>query len=119
MIVAGLVWLHRAWRRSEGRRKSAGASARAVVAWTLVPIWGFWRLRGFLEELWRRNGLTEDVVSVGRWWWFLALHIVARVIASQIRVPGWLHVGDALLQATAALLGAQMVSRIEGAQDAR
>ncbi len=115
-FVAGLVWLHHAWRRSQTKKAKRRTSAGAVVGWTLVPIWGFWRLHGFLLELSRRNGLDEDVVKVSRWWLVLAAHIVVTLTATCIVIPGWFHVGDALLQATAAVLGILMLSRFDRAQ---
>jgi hypothetical protein len=114
-FVAGLVWLHHAWRRTETSKSKIRTSAWAVVGWTLVPVWGFWRLHGFLLELSRRNGLDEEVVKVTRWWFVLAAHLVVRTIATRIHIPGWFHVGDSFLQATAALLGIQMLSRFNRA----
>jgi Domain of unknown function (DUF4328) len=118
-FVAGLVWLYHAWQRSERSRKKGGPSAGAVVVWTLVPVWGFWRLYGFLLELSRRSAVSEGYVKVGRWWWFVAVHVVVRVLTSQLHVLGGLHVVDSLLQAAAALLGVQMMRKIQRAQDAK
>jgi hypothetical protein len=114
-FVAGLVWLYQAWRRTQTKKSKRRTSAAAVVGWTLVPVWGYWRLYGFLIELSRRTGLDEEVVKVGRWWLVLAAHVIVRVVGVRIILPGWFHVGDWVLQAAACGLGIQMLSRFQRA----
>jgi hypothetical protein len=114
-FVAGLLWLHRAWTLTQARGRRMSVSARGVLGWCLVPVWGHWRLHGFLLELSKRNGVSEDFVKVGRWWWVMTAHLVVRVTMAMNHLPGWLHVGDSLLQASAAVLGMQMVSRLQRA----
>src|SRR6185437_1409688 len=79
-FVAGLVWLYRAWRRTQRKKSKGSIGAGAVVGWTLVPLWGYWRLYGFLVELSRRLGVDEEAVKVGRWWFVLAAHVIVRVV---------------------------------------
>jgi len=50
-FVAGLVWLHQAWAISRSRTKKPTPSPGAVVLWTLVPLWGLWRLHGFILQI--------------------------------------------------------------------
>jgi hypothetical protein len=113
-FAAGLAWLHRAWRRTQERRKTS-AGAGAVIGWCFVPVWGYWRLFGFLLELSRLNGVSEETVKVQRWWLVCGAHVVVRIAVGMNRFPGWLHVADALLQAIAAVLGMQMVARLQRA----
>lgn len=114
-FVAGLVWLHGAWKRTRTRGRKTSVSPGAVVGWCLVPIWGFWRLHGFLLELAKRCGLDEEKVKVSRWWWVTAAHLVVRVVLTQNRIPGWLHVGDSVLAAVASVLGIAMVTSFQRA----
>jgi hypothetical protein len=116
-FIVGLVWLHQAWSRAPRRNKAM--SAGAVVGWSLVPIWGYLKLHGFLLDLSRRNGLSEDVVKVGRWWWMLAAHVILRVIAASIHHPGWVHIADSCLAAATALAGMKMVSLFQRAYGER
>lgn len=118
-FVAGLVWLYQAWARARTRTKKRMMTPAAVVVWSLLPFWGYWRLHGFLVELSRRNGLNDDVVKVGRWWWTLAAHVALRMMMATVRLPGWGHILDSLLAATAALFGMQMLRTFQRAEDER
>jgi hypothetical protein len=72
-FVAGLVWLHRAWAVSRSRTKKPTLSPGAVVLWTLVPVWGLFRLHGFILQIASWNGVSSEAAHVNRWWWTLIL----------------------------------------------
>jgi hypothetical protein len=114
-FVVGLVWLYQAWRAAGSRGKPMSASAGRVVGWVLVPVWGTWKLQGFLAELARRRRVGGGEALVQRWWWVLVAHIVLRIVVSTNHVPGWAHVADSVLQATASLLGMHLLWRLQRA----
>jgi hypothetical protein len=120
-FAAGLVWLYQAWIGAGARGKNMSASAAAVVGWCFVPIWGTWRLLGFLLELARRRGARDGAAVVQRWWWALVAHAVVRVVMTTNHRPGWGHVVDSAIQVGAALLGMHMLWRLQrvsvGARD--
>lgn len=112
-LAAGLVWLYQAWSGAAARGRKMSASAGAVVAWCFVPVWGAWRLQGFLVELARRRGARDGAAVVQRWWWVLIAHVVVRLVLTTNHLVGWPHVFDSVLQAAASILGMQMLWRLQ------
>lgn len=114
-LIAGVVWMHVSWRSARARGKKTSVGAGAMTVSSLVPLWGLWETYGFLLELSKLNGLTGDRARVGRWWWVLVAHLVVRCVVATNHIPGWPHVGDAVLQMTVAWLGMRMISTIHRA----
>ena len=107
-FVAGLVWLHRVW---SARCRKSSTSPGAAVAWTLVPVWGFWKVHGFLHEIARR-ARVDETARIDRWWWLTGVHIVVRVLVATVHVVGWGHVADSILQAAVAFAGFRMMGAL-------
>jgi hypothetical protein len=119
-FAAGLVWLYKAWAALASRgRKTAKTSARAVVLWTLVPLYGYWRLYGFLLDIARRDQTGVSAARVGRWWLVMAASIVVRLGVIAAPQLGVFETVDALLAAAAAFLGMRMLAPLQRAAEVR
>jgi hypothetical protein len=118
-FVAGLVWLHRAWTLASKGRKPPTVGAGAVVLWSLVPLYGYWRLLGFLQELARRNGVAEKTAGIQRWWFVTAAHVALRLLVVAVPRYGAPEVADSIVAAASALLGMRMLAVLQRGQSER
>lgn len=110
--VASLIWLHRAWSRATPRLPQPEVSPRGVVGWSLIPVWGFWRLLGFLTDLAIANNQRPEVLGVGRWWSACAVFFVSGAVVKSDHLPGLFHVGFGLLGCVVGLLSLRLFNHL-------
>jgi hypothetical protein len=115
-FVAGLVWLYKVWASVARRRKRPTMRPGAVVLWCLVPLYGYWRVFGFLTELARRNRVSEDAAGIRRWWFVTAAYLLLHAFVTQFPRLGAPEIADSLLAAASALLGMRMVAALQRGQ---
>lgn len=104
-FIAGLVWLHSAWKQQMPRSRSA----RSVVLGTLVPFVGFFRLSRILPELARSADAWEALSKIALWWWITLLYHVTYLVSHGKHVVGGVHVVASIVQAASAALGIRMI----------
>jgi hypothetical protein len=118
MVAAGIasaVWLYRTWSHIQARLPEPSLSPRQVVAWTLVPLWGFWRLHGFILDLAGVNEQTDSDIRVGRWWWTTLAFFLFGALAKSRRIPGLGHITYDVLGAIVGLLSLKLFDTLHGA----
>jgi hypothetical protein len=108
-LIGGFVWLYQAWQRSEKRKRNPTVRPVVVLLWCLVPVWGYWRLQGFLFEIARSLRLSHEASGVGLWWWSFGAWIASYFLLRNVHHHGSLEIAGALIIAVSALLGIRML----------